>query len=148
MTKKTENLVQIIIINSFAIAMGFVVYRLISQNLFGGGDSAESMTGAYGDPMGGTCKHPNQAVCKDVCENTMNGTYGDDKRCYDNNGMAISGGIFGDDPRLAPVKNSLSSQVDNDIISMPDSLSAQVNTSISNRIRPSRISANRSGFRF
>ena len=149
MTKsKQENLIQTVIINGFAIAMGFVVYRLIS-NIMLGNSEVEDYAGVGGQAMGGTCKSNNEALCKSTCEDKMGGTYGEDRRCYDNSGMVIDGGIFGDNPMLLPSKNVLSSQIDNQIIGDGmDSLSSRVNTSVSNRIRPTRISRNRSGFKF
>jgi hypothetical protein len=49
----------------------------------------EELSEAGGGAMGGTCKSNNEALCKSTCEDTMGGTYGSDRRCYDNNGQAI-----------------------------------------------------------
>lgn len=66
-------------------------------------ETKEEVSSATGKPMGGSCQHPSQAVCKDVCENKLGGTYGEGNKCY-KNGVAISGGIFGGGKSLRNTK--------------------------------------------
>jgi len=72
-----------------AVVLGVIIHKLVVKAL-GMSSATETMFGASGQPMGGTCVSSDPAICNDACENTMKGTYNyDDKRCY-YNGVAVN----------------------------------------------------------
>jgi hypothetical protein len=78
---KSENMIQGIILNAFAIAMGFVVYRVITKMVMGG-NGIELMASASGCDVDCCCGGPGSCtsvdnpdcedgfeVCKGFCDN-------------------------------------------------------------------------------
>ena len=109
---QVKGIIKAMIPVTLGVAVGMLLYEQIKKATTktvagagaGTGAETETLSSATGTPMGGTCQHPDQEVCKNFCENTLNGTYGNDQKCY-RNGVAVGGGIFGG-RTLAPKRSA------------------------------------------